>query len=114
MKKFILFISIFISLHSFAQNNSIVTATLSVRGNCEECKNRIENAADIKNVKLAVWDEAKQILTVTYKSDKVTLEQIEKKIASSGHDTGNLKGDDLRYKKLPSCCKYRDKKCELK
>lgn len=110
----LLVISLIISNTAFAQDKTIKTATITVKGNCEECKKRIENAADIKGVKVASWDEDKQAITVTYKSDKVTLEQIEKAIAASGHDVANLKGNDANYKKLPECCKYRDKKCEKK
>jgi len=107
-------ISLFISLSGFAQDATIKTVTIKVKGNCEECKKRIENAADIKGVKFSNWDEDKQSITVTYKSDKVTLEQIEKAIAASGHDVADLKGNEANYKKLPECCKYRDKACEKK
>jgi hypothetical protein len=112
MRTFILYISLFISTLAMAQDNSTKTITLSVKGNCEECKARIENAADIKGVKLATWDEKTQIATVIYNADKITALKIEQAIAASGHDAGNTKGDDSKYKKLPSCCKYRDKKCE--
>jgi len=107
-------ISLFISLSAFGQDNAVKTVTITVKGNCEECKKRIENAADIKGVKYSSWDEDKQVITVTYNSAKVTLEQIEKAIAASGHDVANLKGDEASYKKLPDCCKYRDKACEKK
>jgi len=107
-------ISLFFSLAAYGQDNTIKTVTISVKGNCEECKKRIENAADIKGVKFSSWDEDKQAITVTYKSDKVTLEQIEKAIAQSGHDVADFKGNAANYKKLPECCKYRDKACEKK
>lgn len=100
------------SLGGFAQDKGIKTATISVKGNCEDCKKRIENAADIKGVKLANWDEHAQALTVTYKADKVTLEKIEAAVAASGHDTQHTNSSSASYKKLPSCCQYRDQKCE--
>jgi mercuric ion binding protein len=109
---FILLISLLTSFAGLAQDNTVATVTIAVKGNCEECKKRIENAADIKGVKISDWNEDKQILTVTYKTDKVTPEQIEKAIAASGHDTKNYKGAATAYNKLPSCCKYRDKACE--
>ncbi len=113
MKQIILiFLCLFGALTASAQDKSTATATIAVKGNCEECKKRIENAADIKGVKFSEWDEVRQLVTVTYKTDKVTLEQIEKAIADSGHDTKNIKGSGAAYSKLPSCCKYRDKKCE--
>lgn len=97
-----------------AQQNSTKTFTLLVKGNCDECKTRIENAADMKGVKLCVWNETTQTATITYKPEKVSPAQIEKAIAASGHDAGDTRGDDASYKALPSCCKYRDKKCEEK
>src|ERR1700743_1969645 len=96
-----------------AQNKTLATATISVKGNCEECKKRIENAADIKGVKFSEWNEEKQLITVTYRTDKVTLDEIEKRIAASGHDTGNLHGSGSAYQKLPACCRYRDEKCGI-
>ena len=113
MRTIIIFLSLFFALSINAQDTGIKTSTIAVKGNCEECKKRIENAADIKGVKLAVWDETAQAVTVTYKADKVTLKQIEDAIAASGHDVGTTKGNEVSYNKLPSCCKYRDKKCEL-
>ena len=113
MKTIIFLLSLFVALNINAQTSTVKTSTIAVKGNCEECKARIENAADIKGVKLAVWNETTQAVTVTYKTDKVTIEQIEKAIAASGHDAGANKGNDAKYKKLPDCCKYRDKKCEL-
>ncbi len=115
MKKvFIITALVFITLSGIAQNKSIKTTTLTVKGNCEECKSRIENAADIKGVKIATWDQKKQILTVTYKEDKVSIADIEKAIAASGHDVANVKSSESAYKKLPECCKYRDNACEKK
>lgn len=105
-------LSLFMFLTAQGQDKSIQTATIAVKGNCDECKKRIENAADIKGVKLAEWDEEKQMITITYRADKVSVEQIEKAIAASGHDTKSIKGEEAHYNKLPSCCKYRDKKCE--
>jgi mercuric ion binding protein len=93
---------------------TITTSTISVKGNCGECKDRIENAVDIKGVKTSEWNEKKQILSVTFDSKKVTLEQIEKAIAKSGHDAGSEKADANAYKALPSCCKYQTTDCKKK
>jgi len=114
MKIIIFIISLFYAANNFAQNTAIKTITINVKGNCEECKDRIENAVDIKGVKHAIWNEVNQILTITYLSNKITSNEIEKVIAASGHDTPNYKSLDYTYNKLPSCCKYRDKKCENK
>jgi copper chaperone CopZ len=112
--KFILLSITFVcfSLPAKTQNVSIKTATFVVKGNCEECKKRIENAADITGVKFAEWNEDKQLMSVTYRADKVTLQQIEQAVAAKGHDTQGVKSDDKAYKSLPECCQYRDKNCE--
>jgi copper chaperone CopZ len=91
---------------------TVTTTTISVKGNCGECKDRIENAADVKGVKNAVWNEDTKILTLTYDSKKVSLEQIEKAIAKAGHSTGSQKANPDSYTKLPSCCKYEHGECK--
>ena len=55
MKKIILIGLIFWTATGKSQNTAITT-TLLVKGNCEECKTRIENAADIKGVKFFEWN----------------------------------------------------------
>lgn len=112
MKNILLILGLLLSFNIFSQNNAVKTATIAVKGNCEQCKKRIENAADIKGVKLCDWNESTQIATVTYASDKVTLEQIEQAIAKAGHDAGSVRSTDVAYKKLPGCCQYKDHKCE--
>ena len=100
-----------ISRLSYSQTG-IKTDTFVVSGNCEQCKERIENAADIKGVKILTWNAKTQIATVKYNSEKVTLTQIEEAIAAKGHDVGPIKATDASYSKLPKCCKYRDGKHE--
>ena len=47
MKTLLIIIAFLFSVNSQAQT-TIKTATISVKGNCDQCKERIENAADIK------------------------------------------------------------------
>lgn len=93
---------------------TIKTTTISVKGNCDDCKERIENASDIKGVKTSNWNKDEKILTVTFDSKKVSLEQIEKAIANAGHSTLNQKANQKAYQKLPDCCKYDDGICKEK
>ena len=113
MKNIFLVIGLLISFYANSQN-AIKTETISVKGNCEQCKKRIENAADIKGVKLSSWDEKTKVLNVTYDSVKITSEQICQAIAKSGYDAGNVKATDASYKKLPGCCQYKDHACDDK
>lgn len=90
--------------------SGIQTATFTVAGTCDQCKARIENAADIKGVKLCTWDPNTQVAKVTYNASKVSLEQIQKAIAAAGHDAGPVKATDAAYKELPNCCQYHSQK----
>lgn len=99
------------AIFSQEKSKEVKTVSFKVAGNCEQCKNRIENASDIKGVKVAEWDSKTQMLKVTYRADKVTEEQIKKAVSISGHDIDNFKAPDDAYNNLPDCCKYRDKKC---
>jgi len=91
---------------------TVVTTTFTVNGNCGECKERIENAVDIKGVKTSTWDSKTHVLSVTYKPDKVSIDQIKAAILKAGHDVNDQKATAEVYNKLPSCCKFRDGKCE--
>lgn len=113
MKTLIIIISLICSINIKAQS-TIQTTTIAVKGNCNECKERIENSADIKGVKTSHWDEKKQAITVTFDSKKVTIEQIETAIAKSGHKTTHLSADDKAYNGLPNCCKYEATDCKKK
>ena len=113
MKTILIILTIFLSVAGKSQS-TITTLTVSVKGNCDDCKERIENAADIKGVKTSNWNKDEKILTVTYDSKKVSLEQIEKAIAKAGHQTTSQKADSAGYKALPSCCKYESTDCKKK
>jgi copper chaperone CopZ len=106
-----LFIGIIFSLKIQAQT-TVTTSTISVKGNCDDCKERIENAADIKGVKNGTWNKDKKVLTVTFDTKKVSLTQIEEAIAKAGYATANNAADANSYKKLPDCCKYEQGACK--
>ncbi|MHC5201806.1 efflux RND transporter periplasmic adaptor subunit [Myroides sp. LJL119] len=81
--------------------------SLVVKGNCEMCKDRIQKAATtLKGVKSAHWDIASNLLTVDIDPKLVTLAQISKVIAESGHDTALDKASNASYMSLHTCCKY--------
>lgn len=109
--KQIIFSFLFLSGGVLFSQSALKTETISVNGNCGDCKKRIENAADIKGVKLTAWNQKTHVATVTYNPDKVSLSVIAKAIAKAGYDAGSEKAPDAAYKKLPDCCRYRDNKC---
>lgn len=109
MKNIIIILVLLISpMAIFAQKNqTIVKDTIEVKGNCNHCKERIENAALIPGVKYAEWDKEKALLAIVYKSEKVTKEEIEKAIAAYGHETEGVEADSSAYDQLPGCCQYK-------
>ncbi len=90
----------------FAQNSK-VTKTIQVSGNCEMCKTTIEEAVWVKGVKKGRWDLKTKVLNITFDSLKISENEIHKLIAAEGYDTEKLKAADSVYNKLPECCLYR-------
>ena len=91
----------------------VVTTTIKVKGSCDMCKERIEEALDVKYICKAVWDTETENLTVKYRADKMDEIQIHNIVAGVGHDTDKVKATDKVYSGLPGCCKYRDgAKCD--
>ena len=106
--KFLLLIALTtLSTVAFAHEK---TDSVKVFGNCGMCKARIEKAVTkIEGVSKADWNEDTKMLTITYKADKVKLDEIQKKIAAVGHDTEKFSAEAGVYNKLPGCCKYERK-----
>lgn len=83
-------------------------AMLTVEGNCEMCKQRIEKAAlSVNGVSSATWNATDKRLHLNFASGKTDLNAISKAIAKVGHDTEKDKADKKVYDALPGCCKYR-------
>ena len=86
-----------------------VKTEIPVNGNCSEmCKPRIEKAAkSVSGVLAATWNLKAQKLTLVYDNTKTDTKTVQKAVAASGHDSGNIKASQATYDKLPGCCKYR-------
>ena len=82
------------------------TESFKVWGNCGMCKDRIEKAAKEEGATSASWDVKTKMLTVIFDPSKTSVEALDKKLASVGHDTEKYKADDKVYASLPGCCKY--------
>lgn len=87
------------------------TETIKVWGNCGMCKKTIEKSLkDVEGVQSAIWNKQTKMLNVKFDDSKISLKKIEEKVAASGYDTQNVKGDDKAYKNLHECCQYDRKK----
>jgi copper chaperone CopZ len=95
-----------ISFALFAQKGEetiIIKSTIA----CKSCVDRIEKdlpfrAKGIKTVKV---DVATNAITVTYKTDKTTPDDIRKAITLIGYDADTMKADEAAFKKLPEHCR---------
>ncbi len=108
--KTLLLISIFtvFTFISFSQDRSskVETTKFEVKGVCDMCKERIENAALLKGVKWVEWDKATDTLTVIYRKDKLDILDVHKSVAEVGHTTDKVDCNMEAYNKLPACCAY--------
>lgn len=105
--KWIIFLSISLVFSSFAfTKDPVVKHSIEVNGNCNMCKKTIEKAAKIEGVKKAKWDVKSHQLELEINPDKVTLDQIQLRIAAEGYDTPLYKSNDATYNKLHHCCQY--------
>jgi periplasmic mercuric ion binding protein len=82
------------------------TESFKVYGKCDMCKTRIETGLKMEGITKATWDDKTLMVTVTYDPSKVTVDAMQKKVASLGHDTDKYKAPDDVYNKLPGCCHY--------
>jgi len=93
--------------HALAQKK-VKEDSITVYGNCQECKERIEASLDLSGVKYANWNVKTKKLFVAYKPAKISEEQIHQAIADVGHDTEKATAADSVYINLSFCCLYRD------
>ena len=78
-----------------------------VGGNCGMCEKRIEKAAfSVKGVKSANWNEDHKDIHLIIDETKCSVEDVQKAIASVGHDAGKIKASNKVYEDLHGCCKY--------
>jgi len=109
MKKIqILTIFFFAISFSVVAQKEVKTIIIDVDGVCGMCEERIENALDVKGVKIADWNKETHQCEITYRSDKISEEELHALLNEAGHDTDKSKASDEAYKTVHECCKYRE------
>ncbi len=107
MKCFLLTVFSLLTLSVFAQEKA---ENIKVYGECGMCKKRIEKAVSaVEGVQKAEWNVDTKQLRVTYDGSKTSLDTIQRKAASVGHDTEKYAADNAVYNRLPGCCHYERK-----
>ncbi|WP_310394943.1 heavy metal-associated domain-containing protein [Hymenobacter sp.] len=73
---------------------------------CDMCKARLEKSmAYEKGVQSANLDVASQVLSVTYRPDKITPAALRTAVQKTGYDADDQPADARAYGRLPDCCK---------
>ncbi|KIC65235.1 TonB-dependent receptor [Chryseobacterium taiwanense] len=103
MSRIILGVFLLSTQFIFAQHLS--KNQFKVKGNCEMCKERIENTAKKAGAKTATYSIDLQTLTLET-DHTISTDDILKKVAEAGHDNEKFKSDNSAYEALPGCCHY--------
>ncbi len=96
----------------FAKN---ITKTITVKGECDKCKDKIETALDMPGISFAEWNKETKILTVRYNDNKVSENDIHTTISNLGYATGKMEANKESQQNLDNCCKPKEEKaCGVK
>ncbi|MBD1432947.1 heavy-metal-associated domain-containing protein [Sphingobacterium sp. DN00404] len=95
-----------LSTLSIAQIKNAKTETAKVNGNCGMCKRTIEKAGNMKNEAQVIWDADNQRASITYDTEKTTIDTVLKRIAQVGYDNEKYLAPDDVYANLHDCCQY--------
>jgi len=85
---------------------AIASTTFKVWGNCEMCKETIEGSLKSDGINSTDWNKDTKIISVSFDTTKISLDNIQKNVAAVGYDNEKYKGNDIAYGNLPECCQY--------
>ena len=103
-------IIVIISCNNTTNKQNVVqvnkTSSFKVWGNCDMCKETIENSLKVNGIAKANWNEDTKLIEVGFDSTLISLDNIQKNIATVGYDNEAYKGSEEAYNNLQECCKY--------
>jgi copper chaperone CopZ len=106
--RLLLFVSLALGMIACSQSSN-KESEFYVRGNCDMCKERIENAAKAKpGVVSASWNVETSQLRVSYDSLKTKELEIHQAVAATGHGTKQVEMNEEAHKELPECCRISE------
>ncbi len=93
------------SCATLKNNTNKETTTIQTNAECGMCKEKIEGKLNYtKGIVFAELDVPSKELTVKYKTDKITLEEIRVLISEIGYDADEVKANPESQENLPKCC----------
>lgn len=93
------------SCATLKNNQSKETITIQTNAECGMCKERIEGELNyVKGIVYAELDVASKELTIKYKPQKITPDEIREKVSKIGYDADQVKADPNAQQNLPKCC----------
>ncbi len=95
--------AILFPMMAFVQENP-EKAEFKVHGNCGGCKATIEKAAMIDGVTKADWSVETKMLSLTYDSETVSLDDIYQKIADTGYSFDRIEAKSSDCQEKPTNC----------
>ncbi|MFM7234156.1 MAG: heavy-metal-associated domain-containing protein [Flavobacteriales bacterium] len=107
MKHILFLILIFITGQTLSAQKP-VTTTFWVAGVCGMCEKSIESAMDTKGIVKADFSLDNNMLTVTFKPNKINEQEIHALLNEAGYDTEKSICSEEQYARVHGCCKYRE------
>lgn len=84
----------------------VMEIVIKTSAQCGMCKERIERDMSFeKGIKYVNLDLETKDLTVRYRTDKSTPEEIRRAVARIGYDADDVPADPEAYERLPACCR---------
>lgn len=106
MRNLIIILTTILSSSVAMAQKSIETVEIQTSAVCEMCKETIEKElAFTKGVTAANLDLNTFIVTVSFKTNKTTVEDIRAAINEVGYDADDSPATEEGYEKLHGCCK---------
>jgi mercuric ion binding protein len=95
-----------------AETATVVIKSSIVCSHCLECgtcgellDEAVLDLSGVKNMEINTTDNT---ITVYYKPEKISVEEIKKAIVAVGYDADEMKAEKAAYEQLDGCCKAPD------
>ncbi|MCB0397882.1 MAG: cation transporter [Flavobacteriales bacterium] len=94
-----------IGIFANAQESKTDTVVIKTSAVCDMCQERIEKAVKfVKGTRSYEFNADTKELTVIFRPDKTSADELRKAISAAGYDADDVKADEKAYAKLPHCC----------